>query len=185
MLSHFSRVWLFPTPWTVASQGPLPLGILQARILGWVAMPSSRGLPDPGIKPTSLMSPAMAEGSLPLAPLGSTLTGFSLLNFSWSNDWCFCLLTGLWLIYYHIWLGVNIRVSQVVQWGRISLPLQETWVQSLGWKDPLEEDMATHSTILAWEFPWTEEPGGLQSMGSQRVGYSCWLNSNNINTKRR
>ena len=44
---------------------------------------------------------------------------------------------------------------------------QETWVQSLGWKDPLEEDMATHSSILAWRIPWTEEPGGLQSVGSQ------------------
>ena len=42
-------------------------------------------------------------------------------------------------------------------------------VQSLGWEDPLEEDMATHSSILAWRIPWTEEPGGLQSMGSQRV----------------
>ena len=47
---------------------------------------------------------------------------------------------------------------------------QETWVQSLGWEDPLEEEIATHSSILAWEIPWTEEPGGLQSMGSQRVG---------------
>ena len=46
---------------------------------------------------------------------------------------------------------------------------QETWDQSLGWEDPLEEEMATHSSILAWEMPWTEEPGGLQSMGSQRV----------------
>ena len=45
----------------------------------------------------------------------------------------------------------------------------ETWVQSLGWEDPLEEGMATHSSILAWRTPWTEEPGGLQSMGSQRV----------------
>ena len=44
---------------------------------------------------------------------------------------------------------------------------QETWVQSLGWKDLLEEEMATHSSILAWRIPWTEEPGGLQSMGSQ------------------
>ena len=43
------------------------------------------------------------------------------------------------------------------------------WVQSLGWEDPLEEEMATHSGILAWEIPWTEEPGGLQSVGSQRV----------------
>ena len=47
--------------------------------------------------------------------------------------------------------------------------MQETWVGSLGEEDPLEEEMATHSRILAWEIPWTEEPGGLQSMGSQRV----------------
>ena len=47
--------------------------------------------------------------------------------------------------------------------------MQETWVQSLGWEGPLEEGMAIHSSILAWRLPWTEEPGGLQSMGSQRV----------------
>ena len=47
--------------------------------------------------------------------------------------------------------------------------MRETWVRSLGWEDPLEKDMATHSSILAWEIPWTEEPGGLHSMGSQRV----------------
>ena len=45
----------------------------------------------------------------------------------------------------------------------------ETWVQSLGQEDPLEEGMATHSSILAWRIPWTDEPGGLQSLGSQRV----------------
>ena len=45
----------------------------------------------------------------------------------------------------------------------------ETWVRSLGWEDPLEEDIATHSSILAWRIPWTEEPGSLQSMGLQRV----------------
>ena len=48
---------------------------------------------------------------------------------------------------------------------------QETQVQSLGQEDPLEEEMATHSSILAWRIPWTEEPGELQSMGSQRVGH--------------
>ena len=48
--------------------------------------------------------------------------------------------------------------------------VQETWVRSLGWEDPLEKEMATHSNILAWKISWTEEPGGLQSMGSQRVG---------------
>ena len=47
--------------------------------------------------------------------------------------------------------------------------MQETWVQSLGWEDPLEKEMATHSSILAWRIPWTEEPGGLLSMGLQRV----------------
>ena len=47
--------------------------------------------------------------------------------------------------------------------------VQETQVRSLGWEDPLEKEMATHSSILAWEIPWTEEPGGLQSTGSQRV----------------
>ena len=47
----------------------------------------------------------------------------------------------------------------------------ETWVQSLGWKDPLEKEMATHSRILAWKIQWTEEPGRLQFMGSQRVGH--------------
>ena len=45
-----------------------------------------------------------------------------------------------------------------------------TWVQSLGWEDLLEKEMATHSSILAWKISWTEEPGGLQSMGSLRVG---------------
>ena len=48
--------------------------------------------------------------------------------------------------------------------------MQDTWVQSLGQEDPLEKEMATHSSILAWKIPWTEEPGGLQFMGSQRVG---------------
>ena len=60
----------------------------------------------------------------------------------------------------------------MAQWYRIHLLMQETqetWVQSLGWEDPLEEEIATHSSDIAWKIPWTEEPGGLQSMGSQRV----------------
>ena len=47
--------------------------------------------------------------------------------------------------------------------------MQETWVRSLGWEDPLEKEMATHSGILAWRMPWTEEPGRLQSMGSPEL----------------
>ena len=49
--------------------------------------------------------------------------------------------------------------------------MRETQVQSLGWEDPLEKEMATHSSTLAWKIPWTEEHGRLQSMGSQRVGH--------------
>ena len=57
----------------------------------------------------------------------------------------------------------------MAQWQRICLPVQETQVGSLGQEDPLEKEMATHSTILAWEIPWTKEPDGLQAMRSQRV----------------
>ena len=53
----------------------------------------------------------------------------------------------------------------------------ETWVRSLGWEDPLEKEMATHSSTLAWKIPWMEEPGRLQSMGSQRVGGHDWATS--------
>ena len=49
--------------------------------------------------------------------------------------------------------------------------MQETWVQSLGQENPLEKEMATHSSTVAWKIPWTEEPGRVQSMGSQRVGH--------------
>ena len=59
-------------------------------------------------------------------------------------------------------------VAQAVK----NLPvMQETWVRFLGWEDPLEKGMVTHSSIPAWRIPWTEEPGGLQSMGLQRVGH--------------
>ena len=55
--------------------------------------------------------------------------------------------------------------------------MQETWVLSLSREDPLEEGMATHSSILAWRIPWTEEPGRLQSIGSQRVGHDRATNT--------
>ena len=104
-------------------------GILQARILEWVAMPSFRGLPDPGIEPASLMSPVLAWASL---------------------------------------------VAHMVK----NLPaMQETRVRSLGGEDPLDKGTATHSSIHAWRIPWTEEPGGLQPMGSQRVGHDWVTNT--------
>ena len=61
--------------------------------------------------------------------------------------------------------------SLVSQMVKNPLARQETWVQSLGWRNPLEEEMATHSSILARRIPWTEDPVGPQSMGSQRVGH--------------
>ena len=51
-------------------------------------------------------------------------------------------------------------------------PIQETWVRSLGQKDPLEEGVVTHSSVLAWRIPWPEEPGRIQSTGSQRAGHN-------------
>ena len=59
--------------------------------------------------------------------------------------------------------------------------MRETWVQSLDQEDPLEKEMATHSSILAWRIPWTEEPSGLQSMGSQRVRHD-WATSIQFNS---
>ena len=71
--------------------------------------------------------------------------------------WVYCLMAQAYCL-----------MAQTVK----SLPaMPETWVQFPGWEDPLEKEMATHSGILAWRIPWTEEPDGLQSMGSQRVGH--------------
>ena len=61
----------------------------------------------------------------------------------------------------------NFRASWVVQTGKNLPAMWETWVRSLGWEDPLEKGMATHSSILAWRIPWTEEPGRPQFMESQ------------------
>ena len=65
-----------------------------------------------------------------------------------------------------------LKVTLVAQKVKNTLAIQETWVQSLCQEDPLEKEMVIHSSILAWRIPWTEEPGGLQSTGSQKVGHS-------------
>ena len=67
--------------------------------------------------------------------------------------------------------GTLHRASLVAQRLKRLSAMRETWVRSLGREDSLEKEMATHSSILAWRIPWTEEPGGLQSMGLQRVGH--------------
>ena len=86
---------------------------------------------------------------LPLSTLQSPLTAASSLFSAVSSLWAFL-------------------VAQMVK----RLPtMRETLVQSLGQKDPLKKEMTTHSSILAWKIPWTEEPGRLQSLGSQRIGH--------------
>ena len=66
--------------------------------------------------------------------------------------------------------------SLMAQMVKHLLAMRETWVWSLGWEDPLEKEMATHSSTLAWKIPWTEKPGRLQTMGSQRVRHD-WTTS--------
>ena len=78
------------------------------------------------------------------------------------------------LVFSCIYSSVYSLVAQIVK----SLPaMQETWVQSLGGEDPLDKEMATHSSIYAWRIPWTEEPGGLQSMGLHGVGHNRATNT--------
>ena len=88
-----------------------------------------------------------------LGPLPSTVT-LPSLNYSMCVSW-----------------EVDFEVSLVAQMVKNLLAMQETWVQSLNREDPLEKEMATHSSILAWRVPRTEEPGGLLSMGLPRVGH--------------
>ena len=82
-----------------------------------------------------------------------------------------CYLILLFLHTHITEFSIMSMYSLVAQAVKNLPPMQETWVRSLGRKDPLEMGMATHSSILAWRIPWTEEPGGLQSIESQRVGH--------------
>ena len=72
----------------------------------------------------------------------------------------------------HLGIGISLyRASLVAQRLKRLPAVWETWVRSLGWEDALEKEMATHSSMLAWRIPWMEDPGGLQSTGSQRFGH--------------
>ena len=117
-------------------------GILQARILEWVAMSSCRGSSWPRDQ---------ISISYQKPPYTHTHTH----------------------TYVHIYTH---RASQVALVVKNPTVIHETWVRSLGGEDPLEKEMVTHSSILAWRIPWTEEPGGLQSIGSQRVGHD-WVHT--------
>ena len=77
---------------------------------------------------------------------------------------------------------VILVTSLVAQTVKRPSMMRETWVRSLGWEDPLEKEMAIHSSTIAWKIPWTEAPGRLQSMGSQRVGHD-WVTSRSRSAK--
>ena len=123
---------------------------------------------------------AIHTGKTPLSRIRKSETTCVLLSFSLSPS---DLLRNKHLNYKYF--GVNFKrfIFKVVynifglpRWlsgKKIHLPMQETWVWSLGQEDPLEKGMGTHSSILAWEILWTEDPGGLQSMGSQKS--PTWL----------
>ena len=127
--------------------------------------------------------------------LTTELPGKSLSNCSLSVNYCFFILFYDCLTGFpgkstcNVWDPSSVPGSRRSSGEGIGCPLQsswaslvaqvvgnpptvpETWVWSLGWEDPLEKGTATHSSILAWRIPWIEEPGGLQSMGSQRAGH--------------
>ena len=117
-----------------------------------------------------------------------------LLHIEWINNKSFCIVWKLYSIFCEkpSWKGIFLKKESVgiyiyiytyihtyihtYTWASLvaqtekNLPaMSQSWVHSLGWEDPLEEGMTTHSSILAWRIPWTEDPGRLHSMGSQRV----------------
>ena len=127
-------------------------------------------IPSVGVgKLASLGDPALLRGSQTLAKLVHKMS--RSLKYVVSLNDLYIFLQEFW-IYWNF--EVNSLVAQVVK----NLPaMQETWVRPLGQEDPLEKEMATHSIILVWKIPWMEEPGKLQSMGSQRVGHDWATNT--------
>ena len=100
-----------------------------------------------------------------------------MLKFSSTKVWVYTLPC------FFIWT-FNYKLNEIMAQTVKNLPvMQETRVQALGWEDPLEKGMATHSSILAWRIPWTEKPGGLQFVGLQRVGHNWATNTHTCTEK--
>ena len=136
MLSHFSRVWLFATPWTIARQAPLSRGFSRQEYWSGLPFPLPGDLPDPGIEP---------ESALP-----KTLQ-------IWLKHQDYSIFPRFFVISNMLWLLGHPWCSDGNGGNAGGLVL------SLGWEGPLEEEMATHSSIPAWSIPRTE-PGGPRSV---------------------
>ena len=161
----------FPTlsdPMDCSLPGSFVHEILQARILEWVAIPPPGNLPGPEMEPMSLVPPALADR-------------FFIISTIWVIRICSYLYSYSWQHYSSVGkesacnagdpssiprLGRSVGeeigyplqyfgASLVAQWVKNSPAVQETWVPSLGWEDPLEQGKATHSSILVWRIPWT------------------------------
>ena len=176
LLNHFSHIQLLATPWTIACQAPLSIGFSRQEYWSGLTCPPPGNLPNRGIKPASLTFPALA---------GRYFT----TRATWEDYVCVCIYMYMCVyiyththihiythvcIYIYICMYVYTHTHTGFSGGSAekNLPtMQEMQVRSLGWEDPLEKEMATHSSIIAWRIPWTEEPSKLQSMGSQGVGH--------------
>ena len=135
----------------------------RGKLLTWVLLSGEMTLAAPGIP--SLRQNAQFYMSMQGSSLVLFIYSLFFCNFFWSKHskvFNVCFLYAFW----H-----DMVASLVAQTVKRLPAMQETWVQSLGQKDPLEKEMAPHSSTLAWKIPRTEEPGRLQSMGSQRVGH--------------
>ena len=148
-----SCIWLSVTPWTVARQAPLCL---------WDSPGKNTGV-------------------------GCHFFLQRIFLTQGSNSHLLCLLLIRWILYRWAtweacWIVPQVNQVNVEVWGlpwwlrrsSVCLAMPETQVQSLGWEHPLEKEMATHSSILAWKIPWTEESGSLQPMGLQRIRHD-WV----------
>ena len=101
------------------------------------------------------------------------LSSIIVSHYSWKKNSSIRPCATIWSRNGSYWIWM--RASWVAQWYRFQQPMKKAWVQSLGWEAPLEKEMATHSSILAWEIPWTEEPDRLPSIGSQKSW--TWLSN--------
>ena len=149
LLSH---VQLFATIWTVAHQAPLSVGFPRQEYWRGLPFPSPGDLPNTGIQP---MSPAFAKQILYHCTTREAPSLYAWVAVKYIHAYIYMKHGGLEFCRLDLTLGLHFSA------------VQETWVQSLSQEDPLEKGMATHSNLLPWRIPWTEGPGGLQSMGSQ------------------
>ena len=155
VVQSLSRVWLFATPWTAARRASLSFTISQSllKLMSFELMIPSNHL--------ILCRPLLLPSIFPRIKVFSKESAFHI---RWAKYWSFSFSISLSSEY----LGLTSLVAQTVKHLYM---MWEIWVRSLGQEDPLEKEMATHSSILAWKIPWMEEPSRLQSMGLQRVRY--------------